>query len=114
MIAAGDSAARSLAGCRYLPLRPWTSARPPSDARLADQRSGPRPVVRAAHQPAASARTADAEFWSDERAQPLPLEARVWCPMFQFGSATAWTVDAGPGWKLPPTSRSGPARGCSG
>jgi choline dehydrogenase-like flavoprotein len=98
MIAAGDSAARSLAGCRYLPLQPLDfTARPaigtpgwPINAADLD------PWYEAAHQLCGlGPYRYDTEFWSDERAQPLPLEGTgVVSSMFQFGPASAWTVDA--------------------
>jgi choline dehydrogenase-like flavoprotein len=98
MIAAGDSAARSHGGCRYLPLQPLDfTARPaigtpgwPLCAADLD------PWYEAAHQLSGiGPYRYDAEFWSDERARPLPLEGTgVVSSMFQFGPATAWTVDA--------------------
>jgi choline dehydrogenase-like flavoprotein len=98
MIAAGDSAARSLAGCRYVPLQPLDfTARPaigtpgwPIGAADLD------PWYEAAHQLCGiGPYRYDAEFWSDVRAQPLPLEGMgVVSSMFQFGPATAWTTDA--------------------
>ena len=98
MIAAGDSAARSLAGCRYLPLQPLdftmrpaigTPGWPISAADL-------DPWYEAAHQLCGiGPYRYDAEFWCDDQARPLPLEgAGVVSSMFQFGPATAWTIDA--------------------
>ena len=98
MIAGGEATPASTSGCRYLPLQPLDfRARPeigtpgwPITAADLD------PWYEAAHTVCGiGPYRYDVGFWSDDRAQPLALPGTgVVSSMFQFGPASAWTVDA--------------------